>query len=198
MGLRGLALGCLALGLSSACAVPGTVSLADYNKVQEELIKAKVQKGNLQPVMAEAPERAAARSSAISASEINNILEKAKINFARGRDENHWLVVFEGESRKSWTVQIIRDDKFVVLNIALTRLDPNNNANQEMLLRLMQLNFRLDQAKLGLGQDGVLYMAYEVPSRLVDYEELVSNVYSLVRWADRNYKQLEAGEGASI
>lgn len=114
--------------------------------------------------------------------QLEEILAASGLTYVTVEAGRMWMIGFAPERGRPVMVHVVRGDAFTLI---LGRLGSVPVGAGESFYRLLaRRNFEVPQMKLGLdAQDGV-YAAFEVPSRLVDREELLADVFTLARTMD--------------
>ena len=113
---------------------------------------------------------------------LEEILATSGLTYVTVEAGRMWMIGFAPERGRPVMVHVVRGDAFTLI---LGRLGSVPVGAGESFYRLLaRRNFEVPQMKLGLdAQDGV-YAAFEVPSRLVDREELLADVFTLAKTMD--------------
>ncbi len=87
-------------------------------------------------------------------------------------------------------VEPSRNGKFVSIYCPVLQLP--KDAPASVYRRLLEMNEEIWQAKFALAKDGTLYFEFEVPARLLDRVELISDIHAVAHYVDQKYPDIQA------
>src|SRR5262249_49952788 len=88
---------------------------------------------------------------------------------------NVWIIDFTGKSLPTFEVRIAGSDDLVVIFVTIAR-KRQLNVNADFLYKLARFNNDLDRVKVGIDDDGDLFVRADVSVRTLDLEELKAQV----------------------
>lgn len=120
---------------------------------------------------------------------IADLLQKSGYKYSNPR-RIVWTVPFEGKSLGEYPVVLTAKGDLaiafvVVAKKAQIRLDP------EMARAALELNYRLERAKVGLDEDGDLFVLADMPSQLLTVAEFRKTVEAVATAADAAHATLK-------
>lgn len=139
------------------------------------------------PVLVAAPENQGARLEAM--------LARSGLSYVTVEPGRIWMIGFAREDRPPVMVHVVRGDAYTLIMGRLGTVP--GGAGPDFYRGLARRNFDVPQLKLGVDAHDGLYASFEVPSRLVDREELLEDVFGLARTVDELRKALFDGAAPS-
>jgi hypothetical protein len=134
---------------------------------------------------------ATAPAAAFTKDTLEATLTQDGYNFARASDAV-WAIDFNGKSAGPFKVVVAlgADEKLVVMFVIIAD-HAKFTASRELLYTLARQNFALDRAKLGLDDDGDLFVRIDGSPHAIDAAELKIDIEQLAACADNAYATLK-------
>lgn len=104
--------------------------------------------------------------------------------------ENLWTIPFEGKVRKDIIVVVsVTDDMLSLFSLIAQKKELKTTP--EMLQKLLRFNDDFDRVKVGMDKDGDVFVRIDISIRVLDKDELKSNIDQAAAAADEVYKGLK-------
>ena len=149
----------------------------------------------------EARSQGGARPPAETAIRMAQLLEASKYTYRKTGDLV-WAIGFKGKTLSDIQVVVTAQANLAVFVTILAR-KAEMSATPEMMQRMLKLNSEMDRVKIGLDDDGDLFVRSDVSMRLLDVEELKAQIEQVAAAADETYAALrpfltaQAGSGGA-
>lgn len=131
------------------------------------------------PVLAAAARPERPRRAAPAGRSIEAMLADSGLSYVTVEAGRLWMIGFARGGRPPVLVQVVRGDVFTMVMGRLGTVPPH--AGARFFRNLARRNFDVAQLKLGIDGDDVVYASFEVPSRLVDRQELLEDVFTMAK-----------------
>ena len=102
-----------------------------------------------------------------------HLLDKSGYKFTKVAD-NVWTVPFNGKSLGEFPLLVTSVQDLIIVGVVVAKKD-SMRLSPEMLQKLLRMANDLDRVKIGIDDDGDLFLRVEVSARLFDAEELKVN-----------------------
>lgn len=124
---------------------------------------------------------------------ISNWLESDSI-FYEMPDENTWIVPYSSSLGGTINIGILTvEDKWVLIMTPLFEVPSSYPADAFKQVALA--NYQMNQLKLGLSEEGYLFMQVEMPYHLVTKTDLLSNLEFVAYAVDQNLSTIASWFG---
>jgi len=101
---------------------------------------------------------------------------------------NLWVVPFVGEGKDEIDVSVILDKNLVVISTYIASV--TEKKGKDGFKHILELNYEMDQSKIGLDKNGDLYLLYEIPTKFLDKKELIDDINASAKYVSDNYKDI--------
>jgi len=117
-----------------------------------------------------------------SAAKIAQLLEESGHAYGKA-SANVWTVRFKGNNLDDVNVIVIGHDGMLIL-VSVLAEKKDFKASPELLMKLLRLNDDYDRLKVGIDDDGDLFVRIDLTLRVVDTQEFKTNVEQISAAAD--------------
>ena len=128
-------------------------------------------------------------SVSVAAKKIDGLLKRTSYQWQQ-LDSVTWTIPFKGNNKETLTVIITES---AGLTIVFCVIDPElgKMLNATQLLQLMKSNLVCDRVKLGIDDEGGLMVRSDISTRIMDFEELETNIEQVAAAADEVHGTLK-------
>lgn len=109
--------------------------------------------------------------------DVAQILEQSGLAFVTMEPGRRWMVAFAGKQLPKVVLYIVHGDEFTVVLGKLFTV--GKAATVEFYRELARKNYDFDQLKLSIDAAGGVFASFEVPTRILDRQELLENIFGL-------------------
>ncbi len=117
-----------------------------------------------------------------SATKIAQLLEESGHSYGKA-STNVWTVKFKGNNLEDVNVIVIGHDGMLIM-VSVVAEKKDYKASPELLMKLLRLNDDYDRLKIGIDDDGDLFVRIDLTLRVVDAQEFKTNVEQVSAAAD--------------
>lgn len=117
-----------------------------------------------------------------SASKIAQLLEESGHAYGKA-SANVWTVKFKGNNRDDISVIVIGHEGMLIM-VSVVAEQKDFKASPELMMKLLRLNDDYDRLKVGIDDDGDLFVRIDLSLRVVDAQEFKTNVEQISAAAD--------------
>jgi hypothetical protein len=126
-----------------------------------------------------------------SAARVGHLLEVSGYNFKQSpKSDKVWVVDFKGKSLASFKVVLATQDDLLVTFVTVTE-KKRLPTSSEFLAKLLKFNHSLDRVKIGIDDDGDLFVRTDVTIRVLDNQEFKLNIEQVAAAADEVYNGIK-------
>lgn len=132
---------------------------------------------------------APAAADVISGNDIHKFFDKYDYKYTVKDDFNWWVLPYKGSVCGDFNVDVKygRDYTYVMAYL----FDVPKDCGRFFYWDLCRRNFELNQVKLSIDGDNRLWISYEIPNRILDWNELCSDIDTIACWYEDNYNGLK-------
>ena len=122
-----------------------------------------------------------------SAARVGHLLEESGYTFKKSpKSDKVWTIDFNGKSLKSFKVILAtQDDLLVTFVVVASKKDMQMSS--EFMIKLLKFNHTLDRVKIGIDDDGDLFVRSDVTIRVLDKKEFKENIEQVAAAANEVY-----------
>jgi len=102
--------------------------------------------------------------------------------------KNLWVVPFVGEGKDEIDVSVLLNSNWVVVSTYIASVQ--DKKGKDGFKNILELNYEMEQSKIGLDKIGDLYLLYEIPTRLLDKRELIDDINASAKYVSDNYDRI--------
>ncbi len=124
-----------------------------------------------------------------SAAKIIQLLEESGHNYGKA-DENVWTIRYKGEHLSEFGVIVIGHKNLLIL-VGVVAEKKDFNATPEVMKKLLSLNEDFDRVKVGIDEEGDLFNRIDMSLRVVDAQELKTNLDTISNAVDQTYAAIK-------
>ena len=117
-----------------------------------------------------------------SASKIVQMLEESGHTYGKASD-NVWSVKFKGNNVEQVSVIVIGHEGMLIL-VSVLAEKKDFKASPELMMKLLRLNDDYDRLKVGIDDDGDMFVRIDLTLRVTDSQEFKVNVEQISAAAD--------------
>lgn len=110
--------------------------------------------------------------------------------------ETAWTVPYQGKSLKNYDVFVstVPNSDLVVIGVTMVP-KKNLKLSQELYLKLLKYNNAADSVKVGLDDDGDLFLRADINGRTMDFQEFKEIVEQVAAATDELHGQIQSAIG---
>jgi len=116
------------------------------------------------------------------ASRLPQLLEQSGYNYSKVSD-NVWVIPFNGKILKDFNVIITPQEGLAVIFVIVAQ-QKELKVTPELMRALLRMNADFDRVKVGIDKDGDLFVRVDASERVLDVEELKTNIEQVAAAAD--------------
>lgn len=116
---------------------------------------------------------------------IARLLDQSGYTFTKAAD-GVWAVGFRGKAFSEFNVVVTSQQDLIVLFVIVAG-KKEFNASPELMARLLKLNSDLDRVKIGIDEDGDAFVRIDLSARVLDLQEMKTNIEQAAAAADEAY-----------
>lgn len=133
----------------------------------------------------------AAQGQSSMAAKIRQYLEQFGGSYTKV-SETAWTVPYQGKSLKNYDVFVstIPNSDLVVIGVTIVP-KKNLKPSQDLYLKLLKYNNTADSVKVGIDEDGDLFMRADVNGRTMDFQEFKEVVEQVAAATDELHNQIK-------
>ncbi|MFN0085585.1 MAG: YbjN domain-containing protein [Blastocatellia bacterium] len=120
-----------------------------------------------------------------SAGKIVQMLEESGAGYAKA-SESVWVAKFKGNVREEIVVLVIGHENMLILSGDVVEKQ-GYKSSPELMMRLLRLNDEYDRVKVGIGDDGEIFVRIDLSLRVVDAREFKENLDQISAAVDEIY-----------
>jgi hypothetical protein len=124
-----------------------------------------------------------------SAAKIVQLLEDSGHNYGKAA-ENVWSIRYKGDHLSEFSVIVIGHENLLIL-VGVVAEKKDFNVTPEMMKKLLSLNDDFDRVKVGIDGDGDLFNRIDLSLRVVDAQELKTNLEHISGSVDQTYAAIK-------
>lgn len=117
-----------------------------------------------------------------SANKIAQLLEESGHSYGKA-SANVWTVKFKGNNLDDVNVIVIGHEGMLIL-VSVVAEKKDYKASPELLMKLLRLNDDYDRLKVGIDDDGDMFVRIDLTLRVIDAQEFKTNVEQISAAAD--------------
>lgn len=132
---------------------------------------------------------APAAADVIGGKDIQKFFGKEDYKFTVKDDYSWWVLPYKGTGCGNFNVDVKygRDYTYVMAYL----FDVPKDCGRAFYWDLCRRNFELNQVKLSIDNDNRLWISYEIPNRILDFNELCCDIDTIACWYEDNYNDLK-------
>jgi hypothetical protein len=120
---------------------------------------------------------------------VAKLFEESGYSYTKAK-ENVWTVAFRGGAFSSFNlVASVSQDILVIFVIVAEKKDVK--VTPELMRNLLKLNSDLDRVKIGIDNDGDIFVRVDLSIRILDLQEFKANIEQVAASADEVYKAIK-------
>ncbi len=120
-----------------------------------------------------------------SAGKIVQMLEESGAAYGKA-GEAVWVAKFKGNQREEISVLVIGHENMLILSADVVE-KAGYKSSPELLMRLLRLNDEYDRVKVGIGDEGEVFVRIDLSIRVVDAKEFKENLDQISAAVDEIY-----------
>lgn len=124
-----------------------------------------------------------------AAKKIDGLLKRTSYQWQQ-LDSVTWTIPFKGNNKETLTV-IITESAGLTIVFCVIDTELGKMLNAAQLLQLMKSNLDFDRVKLGIDDEGGLMVRSDISTRIMDFEELETNIEQVAAAADEVHGTLK-------
>ena len=132
----------------------------------------------------------AARAQSKPAARVATLLEETGYSYSKASD-NVWVIAYEGKSLPKFNVIATAHENVLVLFTIVAEKN-NLKLTPDVIKRLLQLNGDLDRVKIGVDEDGDLFVRTDLSIRVLDGREMKENIEQVAAATDVVYAAVKS------
>jgi hypothetical protein len=133
---------------------------------------------------------APAAADVMTGKDIHKFFDKHDYKYTVKNENNWWVLPYKGTACGNFNVDVKygRDYTYVMAYL----FDVPKDCGRFFYWDLCRRNFELNQVKISIDGDNRLWISYEIPNRLLDTNELCSDIDTIACWYEDNYNDLKS------
>lgn len=135
---------------------------------------------------------AASQGQSSTAAKIRQYLEQFSGSYTKVSDTT-WTIPYQGKSWKSYDVYVstIPNSDLVLIGVPVAA-KKNLKPSQDLYLKLLKYNNTVDSVKVGIDDDGDLFLRADVNGRTMDFQEFKEVVEQVAAATDELHSQIKS------
>jgi hypothetical protein len=126
------------------------------------------------------------------AEKAKSLLDAAHYAYKTTKDPKVNFIPVTGKNDLSYKVVLATSENLVVIFVNPLLPHGRVEMNSEFMMKVLKLNDTYDTVKIGIDKDSDLFVRSDLPCRLVDQEDLTTQIHQVQVTADEIYGQLKS------